>query len=367
MFDPWPTLAELAPTLGFLAALLLLAEGCRRERLFDWLGERIASAPGARRRFARAFAAAAAITIALSLDATVLLLVPMLLAAAARRRRDPLPAAFASLHLANSASLLLPVSNLTGLLVATQAEIPFTRFAMLMAAPWAVAVAIEWLVLRRRFARPIDAEPDAAPSSDAIPTPRAAIAIVALSLAGVLAASAIGLAPLWPVLAGALVLVAFAATSEGLRASGLVLAVKPLFLIAVVALALLVEWLGELGLSEALAGLVPAGDSPAALLATCLLAALLANLVNNIPATLILIPVLAPAGEPALLAALIGLGVGPNLTPWGSLATLLWRSEMRRAGLGTNDRLIFELGIATVPAILVASTLALWLALELAG
>lgn len=367
MFDPWPILAELAPTLGFLAGLLLLAEGCRRERLFDWVGARIATAPDARRRFARSFVAAAAITVALSLDATVLLLVPVLLAAAARRRADPTPAAFTSLHLANSASLLLPISNLTGLLVATQAEIPFTRFAVLMAAPWAVAVAIEWAVLRRRFASRIDADPQTAPEPPSVATPRAAIAIVALTLVAILASSALGVAPVWPALAGAVALLAGPARREGIDPAALLAAVKPLFLVAVGVLALLVALVGELGLSDALASLIPSGDSLGALLIVCLLAAALANLVNNIPATLILIPVLAPAGEPALLAALIGLGVGPNLTPWGSLATLLWRAEMRRAGLPPSDRMIFGLGLVTVPAILVASTVALWAALAVAG
>ena len=63
------------------------------------------------------FAAAAIITAVLSLDATVVLLTPVVFATAARLGacvpgRTSTPAR----HLANSASLLLPVSNLTNLL-----------------------------------------------------------------------------------------------------------------------------------------------------------------------------------------------------------------------------------------------------------
>ena len=53
--------------------------------------------------------------------------------------------------------------------------------------------------------------------------------------------------------------------------------------------------------------------------------AVLANLVNNLPATLILIPVTAALGAGPVLATLVGVNVGPNLTQVGSLATLLWR------------------------------------------
>ena len=71
---------------------------------------------------------------------------------AARRARVPSkPAAYACTHLANSGSLLLPVSNLTNLLAFGAAGLSFTRFAALMALPWLAAIAVEWLALRRFF------------------------------------------------------------------------------------------------------------------------------------------------------------------------------------------------------------------------
>lgn len=56
-----------------------------------------------------------------------------------------------------------------------------------------------------------------------------------------------------------------------------------------------------------------------------LVGALLANLLTNIPATLIALP-LAVGDVTAAPALLIGVGVGPNLVPSASLATLLWRA-----------------------------------------
>ena len=105
-----------------------------------------------RRLLALVFAAAAGTTAVLSLDATVVLLTPIVFATAARLPAKPRPHVYACTHLANSASLLLPVSNLTNLLAFAACGVSFTRFAALMALPWAVAIAIEWIVLSRFFA-----------------------------------------------------------------------------------------------------------------------------------------------------------------------------------------------------------------------
>jgi arsenical pump membrane protein len=93
--------------------------------------------------------------------------------------------------------------------------------------------------------------------------------------------------------------------------------------------------------------------------------AVLANLVNNLPATLILVPVVAAGAPGSLLAMLIGVNVGPNLTYVGSLATLLWRRIVHAHDETVDTAEFLRLGALTVPAILVVSTAALWLALRL--
>jgi arsenical pump membrane protein len=78
-------LRSLAPTIGFLAAVLVLAELCDREGLFEAAGRRMAA--GARGRpvalLGLVFVAGSAITAVLSLDATVVLLTPVVFATAA--------------------------------------------------------------------------------------------------------------------------------------------------------------------------------------------------------------------------------------------------------------------------------------------
>ena len=72
-------MSDLGPTVGFLAALLLLADGCRRAGLFDALGavdgrRRHGGEP--RRLLAMVFVVAGGTTAVLSLDATIVLLTP---------------------------------------------------------------------------------------------------------------------------------------------------------------------------------------------------------------------------------------------------------------------------------------------------
>ena len=146
-------LRMLGPTVGFLAAILVLAHLADVEGVFSWLGERLAAASGGRPRrlLGMVFAAAAVTTAVLSLDATVVLLTPVVFGTAARLRLRAKPHVYACTHLANSASTLLPVSNLTNLLAFGAAGLSFAGFAALMALPWLAAIAVEYLVFRLYF------------------------------------------------------------------------------------------------------------------------------------------------------------------------------------------------------------------------
>lgn len=65
-----------------------------------------------------------------------------------------------------------------------------------------------------------------------------------------------------------------------------------------------------------------------------------------------------------MLAVLVGVNVGPNLTYVGSLATLLWRRVLHVEDTDVELGEFVRLGLLTVPAALAAATLALWFGLE---
>ncbi len=310
------------------------------------------------------FLAAAGTTAVLSLDATIVLLTPIVFATAARLPTSARPHVYACSHLANSASLLLPVSNLTNLLAFAACGVSFTRFAALMALPWLVAIAVEWVVLSRVFAddlrqagAPVD-PPDAEPPPK---LPAFALSVIGLTLIGFGISSIVGVAPVWFATAGA---VALTVRRPPNSLKDLIGAAEPTFLVFVLALGVVVTAAGNHGLSSVVDSLIPHGASLPALLAVAAVSAVLANLVNNLPATLIIVAVVSASAPGGVLAMLIGVNVGPNLTYVGSLATLLWRRIVHAHDEDVDTREFLKLGALTVPASLVAATAALWLALQ---
>ena len=360
--DARATLRTLGPTIGLLAALLVIAEACAGAGLFAALGAGMAvrSRGRPRRLLALVFAGAGITTAVLSLDATVLLLTPVVFATAARLRLSPRPHVYACSHLANSASLLLPVSNLTNLLAIAAAGISFAHFAALMALPWLAALAVEWLVLTRVFAAELTPRAAVTAQGAGVPWPRFAGAVVALALGGFALSSGVGVAPVWVAAVAAVVL----AARYRMRPRDLAAAVQPGFLAFVLGLGLVVRVADRHGLATLIDHVVPHSSGLPGLLAIAGLGALAANLLNNLPATLVLVPVVAVVGHGAVLAMLIGVGVGPNLTYTGSLATLLWRRVLHAHDEDTDAIEFLRLGALTVQAALVASTVCLWLALQ---
>jgi arsenical pump membrane protein len=143
----------------------------------------------------------------------------------------------------------------------------------------------------------------------------------------------------------------------------LIRAANPAFCAFVLALGVVVLAVREHGLGTFVDTLVPGRDDLLGLLIVAALAAVLANLLNNLPATLVLLP--AVHNSPGLiLAVLIGVNVGPNLTYVGSLATLLWRQILHTRDASPDAREFLRLGLLTVPLALVAGVLTLWLGLR---
>jgi arsenical pump membrane protein len=373
---------RLAPVIGFLAAVLVLAQACDDEGVFRACGAWMARASGGRptRLLTQVFVVSSVITAVLSLDATVVLLTPVVFATAARLGARPKPHVYACTHLANSASLLLPVSNLTNLLAFAATGLAFPRFAALMALPWLAAIGTEYVVFRRFFAADLSAgtedgdtgDGDAGageggPGGGAAGVPVFTLVVVACTLAGFVVTSAAGVNPAWAAFAGAAVLALRALRRRRTTVAALGRAAAVPFLAFVVCLGIVVQAVVVNGLGAALRPLVPAGTSLPALLGVAGLAAVLATVVNNLPAVLVLVPLAAPAGPGAVLAVLLGTNIGPNLSYTGSLATLLWRRVLHRHGSAPSLREFTRLGLLTVPAGLVLAVLALWAALHAIG
>lgn len=293
-------------------------------------------------------------TAVLSLDTTAVLLTPVVLVLARRLALSEELFAFTAVWLANTASLVLPVSNLTNLLAAGRLQAAGVSFTSVLWAPalavWAVTVSVLALVFRARLHGRYEVP------KPFVPQDRVLLVVAGLVCATLGPAFVLGVNVAVAAVMGAVVLVV-ACLLRSPRLVGWRLVPWKLVL-GVSALFVLVEIAHAYGLGVWLATLVGQGTGWAELLRLSGISALTANLVNNLPAYLMLEP--AALDAPARIAALlIGVNAGPLITPWASLATLLWAARCRAAGLNLSWTRFALLGLLLVPLCLVAGTAAL--------
>ncbi|MFF8187638.1 SLC13 family permease [Microbacterium sp. NPDC016588] len=344
------------PILLFVVAVTVVAELASKAGLFDVVAARLARIARGRTAWlwVLVVALATVATAFLSLDTTAVLLTPVVVAMAVARKLDPLPFAFVTVVLANTASLFLPVSNLTNLLAsdALGGHDP-VAFLALLGPSALIAVAVSVVVLTVVFLRKLPKTyPDAASPAVADPVLLRVSAVVTVALLPLLV---IGLDPWMPALAAAVVLiVTFALRAP--RALGIRLVPWSLLVFAG-GLFLAVGALEAVGIGRVTSVLAGSGDDLVSLWQLAGVGALAANGINNLPAYLAMESV---AGSPVRLAALlIGVNAGPIITPWASLATLLWHDRLVAAGVEVRWSRFILLGAVIAPLILVLAVLPL--------
>ncbi|HEY4376774.1 MAG TPA: SLC13 family permease, partial [Acidimicrobiales bacterium] len=143
----------VGPALGFLVCGVPLAALLDRIGFFDEAAARL------QRRFGALpmgllWAGAAATTVVLNLDTTIVLLTPLYVRLARRAGVDPLRLALVPLCLASLASSVLPVSNLTTLIAADHLHLGVLDVVRHLGLPTLTAVVVGWLAYRRRFPEP---------------------------------------------------------------------------------------------------------------------------------------------------------------------------------------------------------------------
>jgi arsenical pump membrane protein len=352
---------HLAPVVAFLVTILVVSDVCARAGLFAAGAQRVGrwSGESAARLFTGVFVLAAVVTATLSLDATVVLLTPVVLAAGVAHAVPDEPGTYACLRMANSASLLLPVSNLTNLLALPRLDLTFTGFAVRTAPVLAVVLVVEYVGLRLLFRGRLTSRPSPDPAPP-IAVPGFPVVVVGGMLLGFAVLSPFGGEPWWASLAAAVVLGVWAIGRDLARPIHLVHAAHPGFAIWVLALGVVVAGLAEGFLGDTVRDLVPGTTSLGALMAIAVLATVLANLLSNLSATLLLVPVIAPLGSTAVLAALLGLNIGSGLTWTGSLANLLWRRTLSRHDVQPGNAAFHRVSLTLTPVSLLAAVVVLW-------
>jgi Na+/H+ antiporter NhaD/arsenite permease-like protein len=120
---------------------------------------------------------------------------------------------------------------------------------------------------------------------------------------------------------------------------------------------LVVETIQHLGALVVLSQLAGQGQGLPDLLRVAATGAVGSNLLNNLPAYLLAEP-LAETRQ-RLAALLIGVNAGPLITPWASLATLLWHERLVRMNVLITWKGYALFGLIIAPVTLLAAVVAL--------
>ncbi|HEY6533765.1 MAG TPA: SLC13 family permease [Acidimicrobiales bacterium] len=342
----------LAPALAFLLAAVPLAHLLGDLGFFDAVARRVSHRVDGVWPW---WLLAAATTAVLNLDTTVVLLTPLYLRIARRRGDDPMVLAVVPLLLANLASSVLPVSNLTNLIAAERFDLRAGDLLVGLG-PATVAMLAVGFVTHRRWAadRMVRAPVAAGSASPVIELPAGtdgdeagdgrALWVGGLVVAGLLVAFVLGPVvglPAWAAVVVADVILIGVCRTVPWRSVPLATAAAVAALAAVVAVVVPGDTLGEL---------FDRGGAQGALIGSLGAAALTAA-VDNLPALLAILQGIET--RDAVLPVLLGVNAGAVLTPIGSLANLLWLRTARRADLDVGWGDVLRIGLVVgAPAFL---------------
>ncbi|MCR1816535.1 arsenic transporter [Aliarcobacter butzleri] len=270
--------------------------------------------------------------------------------------------------ISDSASLPFVFSNLTNIVTANYFNIGFVDYFLNMIIPFIVSVIASivflWLILRKNIPKKVDIR--------LLKEPKSVIKNMKLFyfswffLAFLLSAYALGDIYKLPIsffaLGGALVLLIIASLTKSVNAKNIIKEAPWQIVWFSIGLYIVVYGLKNAGLTEYLTMilnyLVLQGDT-IAIISTGFISAILSAVMNNLPTIMIMDIALKDIPNEALAYAnIIGCNLGPKMTPFGSLATLLWLHVLAKKGIKISFWEYSKFGLIITPPVLLLVLLA---------
>ncbi|MFX4231885.1 arsenic transporter [Aliarcobacter butzleri] len=270
--------------------------------------------------------------------------------------------------ISDSASLPFVFSNLTNIVTANYFNIGFVDYFLNMIIPFIVSVIASivflWLILRKDIPKKVDVR--------LLKEPKSVIKNMNLFyfswffLAFLLSAYALGDIYKLPIsffaLGGALVLLIIASLTKSVNAKNIIKEAPWQIVWFSIGLYIVVYGLKNAGLTEYLTTilnyLVLQGDT-IAIISTGFISAILSAVMNNLPTIMIMDIALKDIPNEALAYAnIIGCNLGPKMTPFGSLATLLWLHVLAKKGIKISFWEYSKFGLIITPPVLLLVLLA---------
>ena len=264
--------------------------------------------------------------------------------------------------ISDSASLPFVFSNLTNIVTANYFSIGFAQYFFDMIIPFIVSVVIStiflWIILRKDIPKIVDI--------NLLKEPKSVIKNMKLFyfswmfLALLLSAYFLGDAYDLPIsifaLGGAIIFLIIATISKSVEPVKIIKDAPWQVVWFSIGLYIVVYGLKNAGLTDYLTiilkDLALQGNT-IAVLGTGFIAAFLSAIMNNMPTVMIMDIALRDIGNQAMIYAnIIGCNLGPKMTPFGSLATLLWLHVLAKKGVKISFIKYSKFGFIITPPVL---------------
>ena len=264
--------------------------------------------------------------------------------------------------ISDSASLPFVFSNLTNIVTANYFNIGFAQYFFDMVIPFIVSVTVSiiflWLILRKDIPKDIDIS--------LLKEPKSVIKnmnlfyfswiFLGVLLAGYFVGDAYNLPISIFALGGATVFLIIATLSKAVKPKNIIKTAPWQVVWFSIGLYIVVYGLKNAGLTDyltiVLKDLSLRGDT-IAVLGTGFIAAFLSAIMNNMPTIMIMDIALHDIGNQAMIYAnIVGCNLGPKMTPFGSLATLLWLHVLSQKGVKIGFWKYSKFGLIVTPPVL---------------
>lgn len=274
--------------------------------------------------------------------------------------------------ISDSASLPLVFSNLTNIVTANYFDIGFADYISNMIVPYIVSVfasiAFLWLILRKDIPKSVDISLLKDPST-AIKNKtmfKLSWIFLGLLLLGYFIGDAYNLPVAVFALGGGVVFLIIATLFKSVKPVHIIKEAPWQVVWFSIGLYIVVYGLKNAGLTDYLTlilqELAHRGDT-IAIVATGFLSAFLSAIMNNMPTVMIMDIALDNMGENVntalAYANIIGCNLGPKMTPFGSLATLLWLHVLSKKGVNISFAQYSKFGLIITPPVLLIVLLSL--------
>jgi arsenical pump membrane protein len=305
-------------------------------------------------------------------DGAALILTPILLAKMRILKLDTktiLAFLLAGGFISDSASLPFVFSNLTNIVTANYFDIGFKEFILNMALPYIVSViasmAVLYLILRKDIPKTVDI--DLLKNPDDVLKSKTLFKFSWFFLALLLAGYFIGDHYNIPIsvfaLGGALIFLAISSSMRVVHPKHIIKEAPWQVVWFSLGLYVVVYGLKNQGLTTEIAQVLTFLNNqsqPLAVVGTGFISAFLSAIMNNMPTIMVMDIALEGIKNDAMIYAnIIGCNLGPKMTPFGSLATLLWLHSLEKKGVQISFWSYSKFGLLVTPPVLLIVLLTL--------